>query len=374
MNKIIYFTTAQDNEDFAKNLPLWSVAPNTSNQNFHNKMIRALATMNDVNAVSIRPINHNFKYYQLPGEVKTIGNVTWIYPKVKDNKIYKALVLNRKTDKMITFKEGVVVVDILNLSLLKNAKRFARKHHLKIIGICTDDPRNISFCPKGYAEKILKLTSDLDGYVCLTPKLGELFDNNNKPMIVIDGVTESVKPKKVDLPRPYVFFCGSLMHEYGVYNLIQAFDNLKLEGIDLVVCGHHKEPNFESFVHAMENIKYVGVKTYDEIIDLEANSLFTVNPRPINERIDEYSIPSKTLESLANGALTICTDNELLKKNYESVIIWAESGEVEDLQTAMEKALKLTDKEKADMISAGKKIVMSRTGFEYIATAFEQLL
>ena len=86
MAKIIYFTTAQTNEDFAKNLPLWSVAPNTSNQNFHNKMIRALATQNEVTAVSIRSINHHFKFCKLNKENKKEGNVTWIYPKVKDNK------------------------------------------------------------------------------------------------------------------------------------------------------------------------------------------------------------------------------------------------------------------------------------------------
>ena len=374
MAKIIYFTTAQKSEDFAKNLSFWNVAPNTSNQNFHNRLIRALASQNEVEAISIRPINSNFKLPQLDREIKKESSLTWVYPKVKNNKIYKFLSLYSETSKMIPSKEGVVVVDVLSLSLLRIATKFAKRNHLKIIGICTDNPQNISFSGKGYAQKVFDITKNFDGYVALTPKLNELFNVNNKPCIIIDGVTEEKKTNPVELTKPYIFFCGSLMHEYGVYNLVKAFDNLKLDNTDLVICGHHKEPNFESFINTIDNVKFLGVQPYDKIVDLENHSLLSVNPRPLNDKIDEYSIPSKTLESLSNGALTICTTNELLRKNYESAIIWAESGEVEDLQAAINAALNLTAKEKAEIISAGKKLVKSRTSFEHIAKMFEQLL
>ena len=68
--KIIYLTTAQSNDDFKNALPKWKKAPNTSNQNFHNKLIRALSTRHQVFVISIRSINGNFAEQEMKKERK----------------------------------------------------------------------------------------------------------------------------------------------------------------------------------------------------------------------------------------------------------------------------------------------------------------
>ena len=60
-NKCIYFTTAMDNTSFKEYLSNWKVAPNLSNQNFHNKLIHSLALTHDVDVISVRSINKHYK-------------------------------------------------------------------------------------------------------------------------------------------------------------------------------------------------------------------------------------------------------------------------------------------------------------------------
>ena len=99
-----------------------------------------------------------------------------------------------------------------------------------------------------------------------------------------------------------------------------------------------------------------------------------INPRPINSKIDQYSIPSKTLEYLANGCLTITVYNSLLLEHYEPCIIWAKTGDPVDLAEAIEKALSLNKVEKERLAILGKNKVMQYTSPEVINSTIAQLL
>ena len=71
--KIVYFTTAQQEDDFRSFINDWKISLNPSNQNFHNKLIRALAVNNEVHVISVRPFSRsNMKVSKLPKEVKHV--------------------------------------------------------------------------------------------------------------------------------------------------------------------------------------------------------------------------------------------------------------------------------------------------------------
>lgn len=372
MNRIIYLTIAQKRQDFKNNLPFWKTAPNTSNQNFHNKLIRSLSLTHKVEVISVRPINKNFKKKSLPFSKSVEGNITWNYVKVKSNRIYK--LFHNKRNIINTIKANssdTIFVDTLNLTLLNCALKLRNKSHAKIIGICTDSPNNISFISDSYKNRLLKLGRTLDGYVCLTNKINSLY-NTNKPFVIIDGINELTEFNSPIQEGKYIYFGGSLMREYGVYELIKAFNELNYSEIKLVICGHHEQDDFKDYIKNNDNIIYLGVRSYEEVANLEHYSLMAVNPRPINPLIDEYSIPSKTLEFMTNDALTVCVDNPLLNP-YKNCIIWAKSGAVQDLKEAMIKAINLGDN-KSNIINKAKKEVLNRTSFESINQKLSRLL
>lgn len=370
MNKIIYFTTAQDQDSFVSYLKEWSVSPNLSNQNFHNKLIRALSISHEIEVISVRPINKNFSEKRLSKATKMEDNVLWKYVAVSSSRLDKLLNLkNRINDIAEGNYDGsdIVFVDTLNLSLLTCAYNFAKKHGLRVIGVCTDNPSNISFSNATYQKKVIALGQKLDGYIALTEKIEELYNINHKPSITIDGVTEKITPtSSIKIDSPFIYFGGSLMRRYGLYSLIEAFSELEDKNIKLVICGHHEESGFQDFIKGNDRIIYLGALPYNDVIYLLQHSLCAVNPRPNDILIDEYSIPSKTLEYLASGAITITVNNELLNRHYKDAIIWSKSSAKKDLLVALNKALSLTAEEKKTYLANASKAIDKYTSFKTI--------
>ena len=376
--KIIYFTNALDQSSFKDYLSMWKVSPNLSNQNFHNKLIRAIALYNEVEVISIRAINSNFEKSKLKRSEFKENNITWKYPKVTTSRVGKYLCLNSRINKVLSLdkKDSVILVDALNYSLVKEAYKLHKKEGYKIIGVCTDNPYNISFTNSLYQKKLMKYATQLDGYIVLTEGINKVFNINNKPSLTIEGVSEEldVKPSS-KVEGKYFYFGGSLMGEYGVYNLIDAFNELELKDTKLVLCGHHLEKEkLHAKIANNPAILYLGAVSYLDNLALEKGAILSVNPRPINAKIDECSIPSKTLECLSLKCLNVTVKNEILLKNYEDEIIWANSSDVEDLKEAINKALSLSKVEKEKIIESGYKKVMSRTSQSVIGKQISDFL
>ena len=378
MNKIIYFTNALDQHSFKDYLKHWSVSPNLSNQNFHNKLIKALSLNFDVEVVSIRAINTNYSESKLEkANVKEL-NINWNYPKVSTSKVAKFLFLSSRINHSLSLDKSnyVIFVDVLNYSLLKEAYKLHKKKHYKIIGVCTDNPNNISFTSEAYKKSLFKYSNKLDGYIVLTEGINKVFNKDNKPYLQIDGVSEEMFMKSKSLiDGQYIYFGGSLMKEYGVYDLIDAFKELNLKNTKLVICGHHLDKNglFEK-IENDPSIVYLGPISYEDNLSLERNAILSVNPRPINPQIDEYSIPSKTLESLSMKCLNVTVDNKILKENYSDCIIWSKTSSKDDLKTAINKALSLSKEEKETIVSSGYKKVMQRTSQRNISEVVKNYL
>jgi hypothetical protein len=357
-----------DNESFKEYLADWKISPNLSNQNFHNKLIRSLALSHDIDVISVRSINKHFKRMSLNAKIVREGNIFWKYPLVKRNRIDKFFKLFKRIENITMHDSELIFVDVLNLSLLKNALKYKERHNMPIIGVCTDSPNNISFLKKRYKQKLIELGQKLDGYIVLTENINSLYNVNNKPYVCIDGVSETPNDY---LPREitdnYIYFGGSLMKEYGVLNLIEAFKKLERNDLKLVICGHHLQKNeLIPAIEGHDNIIYLGPVSYERNLSLEKYSLLAVNPRPQNSKIDLYSFPSKTLEFLANGCITITVENELLKDHYGSCIVWSKTGDPDDLLEAMKKALEMTRTEREVLIILGKNKAMQYTSLESV--------
>lgn len=374
MTKIIYFTLAQDLKSYQDYLSNWKVSPNTSNQNFHNKLIRALALGHKVEVISVRPINFNYSFNKLDSSEVQEDNINWHYIKVTRSKVDKLLFNGsriKRVTKNIELSDSVIVVDTLNLSLLRYAYLLGKKHNIKVYGVCTDNPNNISFISAGYKAKLLKYGRKLDGYIALTKDIEALYNVNNKKSVLIDGISEELSFDKPIINDNYIFFGGSLMKEYGVYNLIDAFNQLETKNLKLVICGHHEPSDFKKYIENNGDIIYLGSKSYAEVASLEHYSILCVNPRPINEQIDKYSIPSKVIEYMANSALVVSVKNNILEENYSQYIVWAVDNSPESLKAAIEKAINVN---KNEIIDEARKKVLERTSKESVSKLITEQL
>ena len=353
---IIYFTTAQNASDYKHFQSLWTKDINPSNQTFHNKLIRCLAMKNHVEVISVRPYSkHACKSKGLPKKKKIDENIVWHYLSIPNSKALKYVHCSFQVNAILSReKEGVVITDTINPTVLALATNYAKRTKKKIIGVCTDSPSNITGTSRRYTLFCLKHSKQLDGYITLTGELNELYNVEKKHSLVVEGLVEDETPQsKATSYGDYIFYAGTLLPKYGIYDLIRAYNMMPNFNHKLVIAGHsgnvteiHKE------INGNINIIYLGNIPNSEVLTLEASSWANINPRPYSEDLDRYSIPSKVLEYLNSGSPTISVKNTKLQKLFYDSVIWTKSSSPEDLSNSI---MLLDSLNKEDYSRLGKK-------------------
>lgn len=353
--KIIYFTTSLEAQDYVTFNSYWKSSLNPSNQNFHNKMIRSLALTNNVEVISVRPFSRrNCTVKKLEASTREDGNIVWNYLEIKNlpfvRDIYNAKQA-RKIMRSLDLNYAVIVTDTINPRVMTLALKMGKEFNLPVVGMCTDSPSNISGTRKSYTLYILNTAHKLNGYIALTPGLNDLFNVDERPNLIIEGVIEN------DLPRAtknemgdYFFFGGALMKRYGIYELIDAFKALNRPDLKLLVCGHHaNETELKYAMGDAQNIVYLKTLPVCEVLKYEMNAIANINPRPYSEDLDRFSVPSKTIEYLSSGRPTISVKNTRLQKDFSELAIWSKSSNEEDLLAAMKCVLELSENDKIEL-------------------------
>lgn len=376
--RIIYFTTALEKEDYVSFCENWNGSLNTTIQNLHNRLIRALALTHEVDVISVRPFSKRFcKLKKLDAFTTQEGKITWHYLEVKRRKLFRANYIKRDAKKILlklNLKDAIILTDTLNPYILKASTSLASDFQLPIIGVCNNTPSGIHDTGKSYTTTLHSMADNLSGYITQTSNLNELFNKYNRANITIEGVLED-KYKEQDVKQygKYIFHYGNLEEKFGVYELIQAFIELNNSDVNLVVAGYHaNEEKMEKLSKFRNNIKYLGMISNDLMLSLENGSIFNINSRPYSEDYDRYLIPYNTLDYLNSKSLTVSVRNNILLKTFKDDALWLELGEKEELIEVMNKALQMSDKEKNEMIKkanidANKLYSMSVVNHKLIA-------
>ena len=372
--RIIYVTTAIDANDYKSFVSLWNKKPNPSNQNFHNKLIRCLAINNDVDVVSIRPFSRKLvSVKSLQKEEKTTGNIKWHYLQIKGNKVLRFFRIKSdclKVFKKDDIKNAIIITDTINPNCLSASVRMAKVYKLPLIGVCSDSPSNITGTNRSYTMYLLSKASKCDGYISLTNELNNLYNEEAKPCVIVEGIVEN-KAGSETVPhvedKPYFFFGGSLLQRYGVNELISGFKNLKRDDVKLILAGHSgNNQTILSNIQGNSNISFVGTLDISDVLSYEAGAIANINPRPFSEDLDRFSIPSKTIEYLTSGAITISVRNSKLKTYFEDEIYWINDASDDALSTAMSNVLSMDESKRKEIGLRAKEKVLSLFSMDQI--------
>ena len=354
--KIIYFTTACERGDYNSLQENWTSSLNISIQNLHNRLIRSLAMTHEVEVVSARPFSRRYsKVRKYTASTTQEGKITWHYLAIKRSKLLRYSSIKRQAKKILkkmNLKDCIILTDTLNPFLLMTSKKLAKKFDLPIIGVCNNTPSGISNTGRSYTLLLHLLADNLSGYITLTPGLNELFNKYNRANLTIEGIVEN-KFTSVDVKEygKYIFYFGSLEEKYGVNALIKAFMEFDHKDINLVIAGYHgNNDKINKLIKDYPNIKYLGMISNDLALSLENSALFNIDPRPFSEDYDRYLIPWNVLDYLNSNSLTLSVRNSILKKYFEEDAIWLDSNEKENLIDGFNKALKIKEEERNQII------------------------
>jgi len=321
--KILYLTTAIRNEDYISLLNQGYRLSNPSNQNFHEKMIQALALTNEVSVISLVPsLDHDFTlsdsgiFHYVNSSGSPLNRLFWRKKKVF--KIAKCLQKNGL---------DIVVFDSLSLQLGEVSSRLKKVFSLPTAALVTDNPENLAKAHPIFISGVKSAVKASNGVIALSEGLIKAFDVEKKPHILFPGLVE-----KPQTGRPlfangtYLYFGGALLPRYGVNDLVKAYLEIPMD-YDLVLAGH-AEGNEEllSLIHSNPRIHYLGQVSKEENYTLEKYAALLVNPRPFESKLDQESVPSKLLEYLESGSPILSTPHTLLRKEFPQDINWLASS------------------------------------------------
>ena len=228
---IVVLTSSMADADFNEFAKSARIKPNPSNQNFYNKLIKALSFYNNVSVLSLRPfVKGMFDDDYLDSRDGNDGTIKYYYPYIKASKSFK---VSKQTDEILGtferllieqgYKSFVLVVDTLRYSLLKAAKEIVKRYGCKVIGVVTDNPSNISGARPNYITSIKRLTNNFDGYIALTESLNRVINIKKKPSLVTEGLVEDIEESPKLPIGEYIFFGGALSERFGVRRMLDAF-------------------------------------------------------------------------------------------------------------------------------------------------------
>ena len=355
--KIIYFTTACGREDYISFVKNWNTSMNTSIQNLHNRLIRALAITHEVEVISVRPFSKKYcNLRSLSPFTTQEGKINWHYLEIKRHKVNRFLSAERQTKRLMSkmnLKDCIILTDTLNPYIMNSSTSMAKKYHLPIIGVCINTPSGIHNTGKSYTKFLLSMSDNLSGYIALTPGLNDLFNEESRASMVLEGILEN-KYKEADVSKygKYIFYNGSLEEKYGVYDLINAFNEISNPELKLIITGYHnfQEDKLQAATESNLNILDLGMCTPDEVLSLENHALINVNPRPYSEDYDRYLIPVNMIDYLGSNTITVSVRNSKLQPYFQEDCIWVNSSEKEDLVNGLKKALNMSKEERELMI------------------------
>jgi glycosyltransferase involved in cell wall biosynthesis len=161
------------------------------------------------------------------------------------------------------------------------------------------------------ATKVYKFyINSFDKYILLTEQMNEVVNLKRKPYIVMEGLVDINMQNycTIKTDKKIVLYAGGLYEKYGLQLLIDAFNKIKGNDVELHLYGHGSMvKKMDAITKKDYRIKYFGVVPNNEVVEAQLKATLLINPRPTNELFVKYSFPSKNMEYMASGTPLLTT-------------------------------------------------------------------
>lgn len=388
--KILYFGTVCEDRVFEDICLKSKVKPSAAPQNFEKLLIDGLDGILDleVHANTFPPIPaypNGFLLFWGRKQNKLTDNIitNWI-PAINIQIIKQIsyfifsffitllwLFKNRKN------KNKVILLYSIYMPIAYGTIFLAKIAKCKICVIVPDLPRFMfSYSKeKGLKAKLVPFFSYLttiiesrfDGYILLTKFMNELINRNNKPYIVIEGLgnndlfVENNRIYEKTTNKRSIMYAGTLNKKFGVENLIEAFQSIKDDTLELWLFGNgDMDQEILQYSQRDPRIKYFGRKPKNEILEYERKATLLVNIRSSKDEYTKYSFPSKTIEYMASGTPLLTTRLPGIPEEYYSYCYTIKEETIDGISESIRNVLKLSNEELKAMGENARRFIMTK--------------
>lgn len=258
----------------------------------------------------------------------------------------------------ISSEEEIIVIYAIHTPFILAAIEAKKANpSLKICLVVPDLPEfmggretTISKFLKSIEKKILhNALKKIDGFVVLSKFMVEPLQIGNRPWICIEGIyseTDNISIRGKNTLKRSIFYSGTLAAEYGILDLLGAFEDFSNPDYELWICGdgNTKEEIINRSVKD-KRIKFYGQLPREKVLILQRDATILVNPRTPEGEFTKYSFPSKTMEYLASGTPTIIHKLPGMPEEYFEHCFVTDSGDLKGLKEMIFYVSDKTDEE-----------------------------
>lgn len=283
----------------------------------------------------------------------------------KSNKILRILTkikgLKKELKKTtILSNQDVVLAYEMHLPYLFALKKIKKLHKdIPTILICPDlsiymDVNSKNKPLKRFLKKIenwlmKKLLRYVDGVVVFTEQMYDYFSSQHIPYVVVEGVCRNKFSLITKQKKNYILHAGSLHKNTGIEQLIEAFEKLATNDLELWFCGSGAMDEY-ILEKAKKNkkIKHLGFVNPTLLFEYEKEAFMLVNVRDPKEEYTKYSFPSKTFEFMLSGTITLCTELPGIPSEYKDHLVMISTNKVEEIMNGMNEIINMKEEERTE--------------------------
>lgn len=220
-----------------------------------------------------------------------------------------------------------------------------------------------SFFKKFDSAVFYFIVKKIDYFVVLTEMMIARLGVDEKRVVVIEGVAPD-RPPDLALTSKTIrsfLYTGTLAQRYGIVDLVDAFERLDDEDIELWICGEGDSRDYiSSAARRDKRIKYFGQMERSQVVLLQGRATILVNPRPPEGEFTKYSFPSKIIEYMVSGRPVIMYGLDGIPKDYSPYYMSPVGFGVECLALSMRESLDISDDQLNAMGARARNFVLSK--------------
>jgi glycosyltransferase involved in cell wall biosynthesis len=362
---ILYISTLCSKKFFNQLYENTKIKPQQQAQKYHKLMVEGLSQNEGVTVtvLSAIPLNSSMTeklYYK--AEIENENGIEYNYlpffriPILRHAWLF--ILCFFKVLKWSQFnKQGIIICDVLNISISFAALLASKIYNIQSVGIVTDVPVLLAGMTTGkinFKKNIISqfntfTMNRFDAYIFLTEQMNELINKKQRPYVVIEGQVDinmaiSNNDLRAKHKQKICLYAGALHKIYGLKILTDAFADI--DGAELHIYGAGDfEEDLKTLCMQHHNIKYFGVVPNDIVVAEELKATLLVNPRPTKGEYTKYSFPSKIMEYMVSGTPVLTTPLKGMPKEYYDYVYLFENESVDGMRTTINNILKISKEE-----------------------------
>lgn len=279
---------------------------------------------------------------------------------------------------------SVVLSDPMNVLPFIAAWIGTRLASTPLVGVVADVPTfyagNVGKRRKPLPLRVSEfMMTRADAYVLLTPQMNSLVNPDTRPWVVIEGMAETGGASESRPPGGgslrVMLYSGGIRRYYGLDRLLSAFAELNDPNWEFHIYGGGQfAAEFASLAEPLPQVKFMGVKDNDAIIDVQRRADLLVNPRLSDQEYTHYSFPSKIIEYMTSGTPTLTTRLPGIPDEYAPHLLFFDDESLEGMKGTLNRVFNMAEDERQDMGSQARRwIVDTKSASAQSALVLEML-